>query len=64
MLINLHGGGFSGCFPGCAELESMPVAALGRTEVISLDYREGPKYRFPAASQDVAAGKRYFGPSR
>ncbi len=64
VLINLHGGGFSGCFPGCAELESMPVAALGRTEVISLDYREGPKYRFPAATSWLAAGKRYFGPSR
>ena len=55
VLIDLHGGGFSGCFPGCAELESMPVAALGRVKVISLDYREGPKYRFPAASEDVAA---------
>ncbi|HEY5412352.1 MAG TPA: alpha/beta hydrolase fold domain-containing protein, partial [Caulobacteraceae bacterium] len=55
VLIDLHGGGFSGCFPGCAELESIPVAALGRIEVISLDYREGPKFRFPAASEDVAA---------
>ena len=55
VLINLHGGGFSGCFPGCAELESMPVAAPARIEVVSLDYREGPKYRFPAASEDVAA---------
>ena len=55
VLIDLHEGGFSGCFPGCAELESIPVAALGRIEVISLDYREGPKFRFPAASEDVAA---------
>ena len=55
VLIDLHGGGFSGCFPGCAELESMPVAALGRVKVISLDYREGPEHRFPAASEDVAA---------
>ena len=55
VLIDLHGGGFSGCFPGCAELESMPLAALGRVEVVSLDYREGPKYHFPAASEDVAA---------
>jgi acetyl esterase/lipase len=55
VLIDLHGGGFSGCFPGCAELESLPLAALGRIKVISLDYREGPKYRFPAASEDVAA---------
>lgn len=55
VLIDLHGGGFSGCFPGCAELESLPVASLGRIEVVSLDYREGPRYRFPAASEDVAA---------
>ena len=58
VLIDLHGGGFAGCWPGCAELESIPVAALGRIEVISLDYREGPKYRFPAASEDVAAAYR------
>jgi len=58
VLINLHGGGFSGCWPGCAELESLPVASLGRIRVFSLDYREGPKYRFPAASEDVAAAYR------
>ena len=55
VLIDLHGGGFSGCWPACAELESMPVAALGKIRVISLDYREGPEYKFPAASEDVAA---------
>jgi len=55
VLIDLHGGGFSGCWPACAELESMPVAALGKVRVISLDYREGPEYKFPAASEDVAA---------
>ncbi len=55
VLINLHGGGFSGCWPACAELESMPVASLGRIKVISLDYRQGPKHHFPAASEDVAA---------
>jgi epsilon-lactone hydrolase len=58
ILIDLHGGGFSGCWPGCAELESLPIAALGRIKVVSLDYREGPKYRFPAASEDVAAAYR------
>lgn len=55
VLINLHGGGFSGCWPGCAELESIPVASLGKIRVISLDYREGPEHKFPAASEDVAA---------
>lgn len=55
VLINLHGGGFSGCWPACAELESIPIAALARTRVISVDYRQGPTYKFPAASEDVAA---------
>lgn len=55
ILINLHGGGFSGCWPGCAELESIPVAALGKIEVVSVDYREGPEHKFPAASEDVAS---------
>ena len=55
VLINLHGGGFSGCWPGCAELESIPVSALGQIEVVSVDYREGPDYKFPAASEDVAS---------
>src|SRR6186713_1201038 len=27
VLINLHGGGFMGCWPACAELESIPVSA-------------------------------------
>ncbi|MDR3508805.1 MAG: alpha/beta hydrolase fold domain-containing protein [Caulobacteraceae bacterium] len=60
VLINLHGGGFSGCFPGCAELESIPIAALGRIRVVSLDYREGPDHQFPAASEDVAAVYRHL----
>lgn len=55
VLINLHGGGFSGCWPACAELESMPVAALGRIRVVSLDYRQGPDHSHPAASEDVAS---------
>jgi epsilon-lactone hydrolase len=55
VLIDLHGGGFTGCWPACAELESIPVAAMGRIRVLSLDYREGPKYKFPAASEDVAS---------
>jgi epsilon-lactone hydrolase len=55
ILINLHSGAFMGCWPGCAELESIPVSALGKVEVISVDYREGPDNKFPAASEDVAA---------
>lgn len=55
ILINLHGGGFSGCWPGCAELESIPLSALGQIQVVSVDYREGPDHKFPAASEDVAS---------
>ena len=55
VLIELHGGGFRECWPACAELESMPVAELGRIKVVSLDYRQGPEHRHPAASEDVAA---------
>jgi len=58
VLINLHGGGFAGCWLGCAELESLPIAALGRIKVVSLDYRQGPEHRFPAASEYVAAAYR------
>ena len=54
VLINLHGGGFSGCWPACAELESMPLAALMGIKVVTVDYREGPDHKFPAASEDVA----------
>ncbi|HSG61681.1 MAG TPA: alpha/beta hydrolase fold domain-containing protein [Pseudomonadales bacterium] len=53
VLINLHGGGFMGCWPACAELESMPLAARGY-RVISINYRQHPGHRFPAASEDVA----------
>jgi acetyl esterase/lipase len=58
VLIDLHGGGFRECWPACAELESIPVAALGRIKVVSLDYRQGPEHRHPAASEDVAAAYR------
>lgn len=55
VLINLHGGGFSGCWPGCAELESIPISALMKIKVVTVDYREGPDHKFPAASEDVAS---------
>ncbi|HEX5230223.1 MAG TPA: alpha/beta hydrolase [Bryobacteraceae bacterium] len=35
-------------------MESIPIAALEKIKVITIDYRMGPEYKFPAASQDVA----------
>lgn len=55
VLINLHGGAFLTCWPACAELESVPIASLAKMRVVSVDYRQGPDHRFPAASEDVAA---------
>lgn len=55
VLINVHGGGFVGCFAECGGLESIPIAALTGIRVISIDYRLAPTAQFPAASEDVAA---------
>jgi acetyl esterase/lipase len=54
LLINLHGGGFFSGAGNEALLESIPVAALGKLKVVTVDYREGPENRFPAASEDTA----------
>ena len=53
VLINLHGGGFmvdSGSF-----VESIPIANLTSTQVISVYYRLATKAPFPAAVDDVVA---------
>lgn len=54
VLVNLHGGGFMSCWPACAEVESIPVAALGSFRVVAVNYRQAPEHKFPAASEDVA----------
>ena len=55
VLVNLHGGAFSfGAVLG-AQVESIPIASVGRIKVITVDYRMAPEHRFPAASEDVAA---------
>ena len=55
VLINLHGGAFAWGARDGGQAESIPVAALGVIEVITIDYREGPENHFPAASEDVAS---------
>ena len=53
VLINLHGGGFnsdSGSFT-----ESIPIANLTHTRVVSVLYRLAPEHPFPAAIDDTLA---------
>ena len=55
VLINLHGGAFLWGAGSGGLVEAIPIASLGRIQVITLDYRQGPEHRFPAASEDVEA---------
>ena len=55
VLIDLHAGAMMWESRTFGHLESMPIAALGKIKVISIDYRMGPENIFPAASEDVAA---------
>ncbi|MTV36835.1 alpha/beta hydrolase fold domain-containing protein [Duganella radicis] len=52
VMINAPGGGFRTGIRANGLLISIPVAAVGRFKVISLLYRQGPEYRFPAATED------------
>lgn len=60
VLINLHGGAFSLGARTEGRLESIPVAHVARMRVVSVDYRQGPEHRFPAASEDVATVYRHL----
>ena len=55
VLLNFHGGSFTSGSGTASHQESIPIAALGRIKVISVDYRMGPEHRFPAASDDALA---------
>jgi len=55
VLLNVHGGGFVSGARTAALVESIPIASVEKIKVITIDYRMGPEYRFPAASEDVAA---------
>jgi monoterpene epsilon-lactone hydrolase len=54
VFVNLHGGGFH-CQHSFQLLEAIPIASAAKIKVISVDYRCAPEYKFPAASEDVAA---------
>jgi monoterpene epsilon-lactone hydrolase len=53
VLINLHGGAFLWGAGSGGLVEAIPVASVGKIKVVTVDYREGPEYTFPAASEDV-----------
>lgn len=55
VLINVHGGGFIAGARTGSHIESLPIAALGKIKIVSIDYRLAPEATFPAASEDVAA---------
>ena len=55
VLINLHGGAFAWGADSGALAEAVPIAAVGRIEVLTVDYRMAPEYKFPAATEDVVA---------
>ena len=53
LLICLHGGGFTS--DSGSLIESIPIAALTGTKVISVLYRLAPQFPFPAAVEDSVA---------
>jgi monoterpene epsilon-lactone hydrolase len=55
VLINLHGGAFLWGEGNGAKTESIPIAGVGKITVITVAYRLAPEFKFPAASEDVAA---------
>jgi epsilon-lactone hydrolase len=53
VLINLHGGGFTS--DSGSLTESIPIANLTKTKVISVMYRLAPEHTFPAQVDDAVA---------
>ena len=57
-LVDVHGGAWNRFDRTSGALHGRALAASGLV-VVSLDFRQGPDHRHPAASADVAAGVRY-----
>jgi monoterpene epsilon-lactone hydrolase len=53
VLLNLHGGGFMLGSGLGALIESVPIAALSRMQVITVDYRQSPECRLPETLAEV-----------
>ncbi len=52
VIINAPGGGFFLGNRANGLLISIPIAAEGRFKVITITYRQGPEFQFPAATED------------
>jgi monoterpene epsilon-lactone hydrolase len=52
VLINAPGGGFRTGIRANGLMVSIPVASLGGFRIVSILYRQGPEFRFPAATED------------
>jgi acetyl esterase/lipase len=57
-LVDVHGGAWSRGDRTVGALHCRALAASGLV-VVSVDFRQGPDHKHPAASADVAAGVRY-----
>jgi acetyl esterase/lipase len=53
LFLNGPGGGFRTGVRGNGLLISIPVAATLGVRVVTITYRQGPEYRYPAASEDL-----------
>ncbi len=53
LFLNGPGGGFRTGVRGNGLLISIPVAATLGVKVVTITYRQGPEYQFPAASEDL-----------
>jgi len=53
VIINLHAGGFDFGFGTDTHEEAIPLAALGKIKVISIEYSHMPLHPYPAANNDI-----------
>ena len=53
VIINLHAGGFEFGFGSDTHEEAIPLAALGKVKVISIEYSHMPLHPYPAANNDI-----------
>ena len=55
LYINIYGGGFALCDPSVDDHFAHPFSQTHSILVASINYRKGPRYRFPVAVTDVVA---------